>query len=244
MDDRQLKHWAKSVENIEPYLMHKLDEVKEQELTEHLQMCEECRLRVQKEQELIAGIRRFGRLELKRRLNQRLQSEQGRRFEWTQVASIAAAVVLMFAAVFMIRWFTDFEHGRTRSREIVIKENEVSQRSLWISGNVIMQPRTFRGALSDRTSSFVIKQGKATQTISIKYANLIDLPLTKRVDDASIVPTFLEQTSHGLQLTLYADAPGQSLAMGVEAVSAESLIVYIKGQQIAYNIPGGWAGSM
>ena len=161
-------------ENIEPYLMHQLDEVKEQEFTEHLQMCEECRLRVQKEQELIAGIRRFGRLEMKRRLNQRIQREQGRRFEWTQVASIAAAVVLMFAAVFMIRWFTDFEHGKTRNREIALKKNEVSQRSLWITGKVIIQPRTFRGTLSDRTSSFVIKQGNVTQTISIKYAQLAD----------------------------------------------------------------------
>ena len=244
MGDRQLIHWTKSVENIEPYLMHRLDEVKEQEFTGHLQMCEECRLRVQKEQELIAGIRRFGRVELKRRLNQRIQSEQGRHFEWTQVASIAAAIVLMFAAVFMIRWFTDFEHDRTRNREIVFKDNEVSQRSLWITGKVILQPRTFRGTLSDRTSSFVIKQGDATQTISIKYAQLAELPPTKRIGDELIIPTFLEQTSKGLQLTLYTNAPEQSLATGIEAVSAESLIVYIKGQQIAYNIPGGWAGKM
>jgi hypothetical protein len=241
MGDRQLKHWTKSVENIEPYLMHRLDEVKEQEFTGHLQMCEECRLRVQKEQELIAGIRRFGRVELKRRINQRIQSK---RFEWTQVASIAAAVVLMFAAVFMIRWFTDFEHGKTRSREIVIKDNEVSQRSLWITGKVIMQPRIFRGTLSDRTSSFVIKQGNSTQTISIKYKQLAELPPTKRIGDELIIPTFLEQTSKGLQLTLYTNAPEQSLTTGIEAISAESLIVYIKGKQIAYNIPSGWAGKM
>ena len=242
MGDRQLKHWTKSVENIEPYLMHQLDEVKEKEYTDHLQMCEECRLRLQKEQELIAGILRFGRMELKRRINQRIQSEQGRRFDWAQVASIAAAVVLMFAAVFMIRWFTDFEYGRTRNREIVFKDNEVSQRSLWITGKVIMQPRIFRGTLSDRASSFIIKQGNATQTISIKYKQLTELPPTKRIGDELIIPTFLEQTSKGLQLTLYTNAPEQSLTMGIEAVSAESLIVYIKGQQIAYNIPGGWAG--
>jgi hypothetical protein len=210
----------------------------------HLQMCEECRQKLQKEQELIAGIRRFGRVELKRRINQRIQHEQGRSFEWTQVASIAAAVVLMFTAVFMIRWFTDFEHGKTRSREIVIKESDVSQRSLWITGKVIIQPRTFRGTLSDRTSSFVIKQGNATQTVSIKYAQRADLPPARRTDDKSIVPTFLEQTSQGLKLTLYAKEPKQSLAMGIEVVSAESLIVYFKNQQITYNIPGGWAGKM
>ncbi|MGD1045758.1 MAG: hypothetical protein ABR936_10600 [Bacteroidota bacterium] len=244
MSDQQSKHWTTRVENIETYLMSQLDETKEQEFTEHLQMCEECRLRVQKERELITGIRRFGRSEMKRRLKHRVRREQGRRFEWTQVASIAAAVVLIFGAVLIIRWFTDFEHGKTRSREIVFKDSDVAQRSLWITGKVITRPRPFRAKISDRTFSFVVKQGNATQTISIKYAQLADLPSSRRTDDKSIVPTFLEQTSQGLQLTLYADAPKQSPAMGIEAVSAESLIVYIKGQQIAYNIPGGWAGRM
>jgi hypothetical protein len=244
MSDRQSKHWTKDVENIESYLMHQLDEVKGQEFTEHLQMCKECRLRVKKEQELIAGIREYGRVELKRRLNQRIQREQRKGFEWMQVASIAAAVVLMFAAVFMIRWFTDFEHGKTRSREIVFRESEVSQRSLWITGKVIIQPRLFRGTISDRTSSFIIKQGTVTQIISIKYEQLVELPPSRHTDDKSIVPTFLEQTSRGMQLTLYSNNPEQSMATGIEAVSVESLIVYINGQQIAYNIPGGWAGRM
>lgn len=233
-----------SSENIELYLLHQLDEVKEQEFTEHLQMCGVCRFRVQKEQELIAGIQRFGRLEMKRRLKQRIRREQGRRFEWTQVASIAAAVVLMLAAVFMIRWITDIENGKTRNREIAFKNNEVAQRSLWITGKVIIQPHTFRGTLSDRTSSFVIKQGNVTQTISIKYAQLAELSPARRIDDESIIPTFFEQTSEGLRLTLYTNATEQSLAMGIEAVSAESLIVYLKGRQIAYHIPGGWAGKM
>jgi len=244
MSVRPPEHWTMSVENIDTYLMHQLDKAKEKDFTEHLQMCNECRLRMQKERELIAGIRRFGRLEIRHRLKQRIRREQGRRFEWTQVASIAAAVVLMLGSVFMIRWFTDFEHGKTRTREIVIKDNEVSQRSLWITGKVIIQPRTFRGTLSDRTSSFIIKQGNATQTISIKYAQLAELPPTRRSYNESIVPTFLEQTSEGLQLTLYTNAPEQSLTTGIEAISAESLIVYIKGKQIAYNIPSGWAGKM
>ena len=244
MNKRQSKHWTIDIENIEFYLLHSLDAVKEQEFTEHLHQCEECRLRVQKERELIAGIRRFGQVEMKRRLKQHMHREQGRRFEWTQAASIAAAVILMFTAVFAIRWFTDFELGKTRNREIALKKSDVSQRSFWITGKVISQTRTFRGTLSDRTSSFVIKQGNATQTISIKYAQLADLPPARRTGDDSIVPTFFDQTSAGLQLTLYTSTPERSMATGIEAVSAESFIVYLKGQQIAYNIPGGWAGKM
>ena len=244
MSERQSKHWTTNIDNIELYLLHSLDAAKEQEFTEHLHHCEECLLRVQKEREFIAGIRRFGQAEMKRRLKQRMRREQGRNFEWTQAASIAAAVILMFTAVFAIRWFSDFDQNKTRNYEIAFKKSDVSQRSLWITGKVISQARAFRGTLSDRTSTFVIKQGNATQTISIKYAQLADLPLARRTGDESVVPTFLDQTSAGLQLTLYTNAPKQSLETGIEAVSAESLIVYIKGQQIAYTIPGGWAGKM
>jgi hypothetical protein len=244
MSDRPSKHWTMNVENIESYLLHRLDEINEQEFTQHLHQCEECRLRVQKERELIAGIRRFGQSEVKRRLKQRTRREQGRSFEWMQVASIAAAVVIMLAAVFTIRWFTDSEHGKTRNYSIAFKKSEVAQRPLWITGKVIIHPRVFRGTLSDRVSSFVIKQGNATQTISIKYANSVDLPAIQHTNDESIIPTFLEQTSKGLQLTLYTNVPERSVTIGIEAVSAESLIIYFKGQQIAYNIPGGWAERM
>jgi hypothetical protein len=244
MSERQSNHWTIHNENIESYLLHKLDETQEKEFTDHLHQCEECRLRVRKERELIAGIRRFGKSEMKRRIKQRMRREQGRRFEWTQAASIAAAVILMFTAVFAIRWFTDFEQNKTRNHEIAFKKSDVSQRSLWITGKVISQTRIFRGTLSDRMSSFVIKQGKATQTISIKYAQLADLPPARRTGDEFIIPTFLDQTSAGLCLTLYTSTPERSMATGIEAVSAESLIVYVKGQQIAYNIPGGWAGGM
>jgi hypothetical protein len=89
-----------------------------------------------------------------------------------------------------------------------------------------------------------VKQGNATQTISIKYAQLADLPTARRTGDESIIPTLLDQTSAGLQLTVFTNAPGQSMTTGIESVSAESLIVYVKGQQIAYTIPGGWAGKM
>jgi hypothetical protein len=70
------------------------------------------------------------------------------------------------------------------------------------------------------------------------------LPTARRTGDESIIPTLLDQTSAGLQLTVFTNAPGQSMTTGIEAVSAESLIVYVKGQQIAYTIPGGWAGKM
>jgi hypothetical protein len=244
MGEQQSKHWTLYIANVEAYVRHQLDEMKEQTYTAHLQQCEECRLRVQKERELIAGIRRFGRLEMKRRIKQRMRRELGRRFEWTQVASIAAAVILMLGAVFAVRWFADFDQSKTSNRVLSLKKGDASQRPLWIIGKVILQHRTFRGKLSDRTSFFIVKQGNTTQTVSIKRAQLAELPAEIKSADESNIHTLLERTSEGLQLTLYADIHDQSLTTGIEAVTSDSLIVYLKGQQISYHIPGGWAGNM
>jgi hypothetical protein len=65
----------------------------------------------------------------------------------------------------------------------------------------------------------------------------------RNVDESSI-QTLLERTPDGLQLTLYTDTSTDSLSAGIEAVTTDSLIVYFRGQQIAYHIPGGWAGKI
>jgi hypothetical protein len=244
MNETTSQHWTSDPEKLEAFVFHRVNEKEQIKLTAHLKQCNKCRQLVQEERELISGIRRFGRIEMKGRLKLRLRREQSRRVEWTQMASIAAAVVIMLGAVFTIRWFVDFDQNKNHSREIVFKESEPSRRALWITGKVIVQTRTFRGALSERSSSFMIKQGNTTQTVSIRRAGIAELPSTMKNVDESIVQTFLERTPNGLRLTLYIDSTSGSLATGIETVSLDSLIVYFRGQQIAYHIPGGWAGKM
>ena len=209
-----------------------------------MNQCEECRRVVQHERELVAGIRYAGRIEMKRRVRQWVQSRQGRQFAWTQIASIAAAIVLMLGAVFTIRWYTDFNQSKTRAHEIVLKSDNSSQRSIWIIGKVVEQKRVFRGTLSENSSSFIIKQENVTRTVSIRSALTSELPLLMRRSDESNLQTLFERTSYGLQLTIYSIAASNSVTTGIEALSADSLIVYIQGRQIAYHIPGGWAGKI
>jgi hypothetical protein len=242
MNERNSQHWTSDQEKLEAFLFHQIDEKNRDHLAAHLEQCNECRQVVQKEKELIAGIRQYGRREMKLRLKQLIQNDQRKRFDWTQVASLAAAVVLMLGAVFAIRWFTDFEHTKTRTHEIALKSDEPSHRSLWITGKVVVRKRMFHGTLSQQNSSFLIKQGNITQIVSISHASVTELPSKLRTIDGSNIQTLLERTPGGLQLTLYTDIKSDTVSSGIEAITSDSLIVYLQGQQIAYHIPGGWAG--
>jgi hypothetical protein len=244
MKKKYTQHWAVDPEKVESFVLHRMDESERVSCTTHLNQCEECRRVVQEEQELVAGIRYIGHKEMKRRLNQRIQNGQEQQFDWTQAASLAAAILLMLGAVFTIRWFTDFNQSKTRSHEIVLKSDDPSQRSLWIIGKVIEQKRVFHGTVSENSSSFIFKQGIVIRTVSIRSALTSELPLTMRTSDESNLQTLIERTSNGLQLTVYSNTKPNSIKTGIEAVSADSLIVYIQGRQIAYHIPGGWAGKI
>jgi hypothetical protein len=235
-------HFASDAEKLEAFLLHTLDKAEESDFNAHMNVCTDCRRLVQEERELLAGIKRFGRLEMKRRLKQQIRHGRTRQFEWTQIASIAAAIVVIFSAAMAIRWFVTFEHQR--NREVILKPAEASQQALWIIGKVVVQKREFRGAISRNNSSFIVQQGFNTQTVSIRYANFSELPANMRHEDNSSVQTFLERTPKGLHLTLYVDSQHDSLATGIEAINSDSLIVLFNDRQIAYHIPGGWSGRM
>jgi len=244
MKKKNLQHWASDHEKVEAFVLHRIDESESVSCDAHLNQCEECSHIVQEERELVAGIRYFGRKEMKLRLKQWIDRGQGKQFDWTQAASLAAAIILMIGAVFTVRWFTDLNQSKTRSHEIVLKNEDSSQRSLWIIGKVVEQKRIFRGTLSENSSSFIIKQGNATRTISIRSALTAGLPLSMRTSGESNLQTLFERTPDGLQLTIYTSTAQNSVTTGIEAVTADSLIVFIQGRQIAYHIPGGWAGKI
>jgi hypothetical protein len=244
MKEKKSQHWAFDPEKVEAFALHRIDESERVTCTAHLNHCGECHRIVQEEQELVTGIRSVGRKEMKFRLKQWIQHGQEKQFDWIRVASLAAAIILMLGAVITIRWFTDFNQSKTRSHDIVLKSDNSSQRSLWIIGKVVEQKRIFRGTISDRSSSFIIKQGNVTRTVSIRSALTAELPLTIKTSDELNLQTLFERTSNGLQLTIYSMTASNSVTTGIEAVTTDSLVVYFQGRQIAYHIPGGWAGKM
>jgi hypothetical protein len=140
MNNEISQHWTLDEEKLAAFILQKIDQKEMSHLTAHLETCSECRKRVQEERELHAGIRKYGRAEMKRKLKLRLRRDQQRRFEWTNVASLAAAIVIMIGGVFVTRWLIDFNQDKPKSREILLseyKENEPGKQPLWIIGKVI-----------------------------------------------------------------------------------------------------------
>jgi hypothetical protein len=132
-------HWTSDQEKLEAFVLNKIEKKERALLAAHLEKCEDCSRKVQEERELLAGIRRFGRAEMKRRLRMRTRRDQGRRFEWIHAASIAAAIVVMLGAAFAVRWFINIEQ-KTKTREIILSENKESkpgERALWIIGRIV-----------------------------------------------------------------------------------------------------------
>jgi hypothetical protein len=144
------RHWVSDEEMVEAYVLHKIDKEEFSDLTAHLGECEDCRKRVQEERELQEGIRKFGRREMKRRLKSQVRRDRSRRIEWTHVASIAAALIVVFSAVLTVRWFFDFKKEKTHVREIVLQENRPAERAIWIIGKVV--------ALKERSDSHTPSQ--------------------------------------------------------------------------------------
>jgi hypothetical protein len=140
MNNGLSQHWTLDEEKLAAFVLHKINQQEMSLLAAHLEKCSECRKRVQEERELLTGIRRYGHLEMKRKLKLRLRRDQKRRFEWINVASLAAAIVIMLGGVFAIRWFVDFKPGKTKVQEIILseqKESEPGKQSLWIIGRII-----------------------------------------------------------------------------------------------------------
>jgi hypothetical protein len=140
MNTTSSQHWTSDEDKLEAFVLHRLDKKEMSLLTLHGETCDECRKRIQEEREILSGINRFGRKEMKRRMKLRLRRDQRKQFEWIHIASLAAAVVIMVGGVFTVRWFMDVQVDKTKVQEIILSEHKVQEpgeHSLWIIGKVI-----------------------------------------------------------------------------------------------------------
>ncbi len=160
MNNTVSQHWASDEEKLEAFVLHRIDKEEFSNLTAHLEKCDDCRKRVQEERELQIGIHKFGHREMKRRLKLRLRRDRSRRFEWIQVASIAAAIVVVFSAVLTVRWFFDIKKEKTRLREIVFQESKPAERAIWIIGKVIEIKETSGSLARSRTNTTLIADNR------------------------------------------------------------------------------------
>ena len=101
-------HWTQDAELLEQFVMQRVDAERRKELEAHLLTCDECQLAVREQQQIILGIKRVGRDEMKARLKQRLSAgvaePRVRRVPWLRIASIAAMFIVVFGLGLYNKW--------------------------------------------------------------------------------------------------------------------------------------------
>lgn len=235
-------HWAESGEKIDSYLLHRLSSDEENECAKHLAECNLCRSRVSREREIVLGVRSLGRLEMKRRLNERLRDTKENQMGWIQAVSIAAAVVFVLGGALLLQLAKFGE--RERSREVVFQKQPDGQ-VVWIIGKILPQRIAVPVMPVRDASSLTIAHAGLRQNVILKYAdqNQLSERFRNRLDQNSVIASVM-LTQEGLQLTFFLDTLQQNFSIGILPVSADSLIVEIQGKQFGYCIPGGWGKKM
>lgn len=125
-------HWTEDQELLEQFILHRLDEARRKELEAHLLVCEECQLAVKNEQELVLGIKRVGREEMKARLKERIAGTKpepsSRQIPWVRVLSAAAIIVILVGVGIYDRWFTK-EQPNT-SEQLISQQQPATAREI------------------------------------------------------------------------------------------------------------------
>jgi hypothetical protein len=97
-------------------------------------------------------------------------------------------------------------------------------------------------AVAKQKSLFAMKKRRPAKNIIVRRGDMKDLPASMRTKDPSAIQTKFERTPNGVLLTFYSAAIKDTSATFVEAVTADSIIVFFRSKQIAYHIPGGLNG--
>lgn len=100
-------HWTRDEELLERYVFERIGGDELSVLEKHMQDCQECRHAVERERRLVAGVKRFGRDELKKRLRDRVIESSvtspsahvvpdgGSQLSWQTIVSIAAVILIL-----------------------------------------------------------------------------------------------------------------------------------------------------
>lgn len=129
MAETDNRHFSADMEVLEEYVLDQLDPSKRRHVEDHLRTCEQCRRAVDQERLLAAGVRRYGRNELRRRLAGRRESAVARRIRWQQVLAAAAVLVVLAGVSVYEKWFIGTESDRVQpSRELSLRVEPGSHR--------------------------------------------------------------------------------------------------------------------
>ena len=125
MDNQENIHWTDDPELLARYALGHIEDAQRRLLDDHLAICEACRTAVIREKELAAGIRLAGRQHLKERLRGRIKMAEPNFLRRYQLASLAAAIIVIFVGVGFFRfYFGSFEWpAKFSSRKYILKQS-------------------------------------------------------------------------------------------------------------------------
>jgi hypothetical protein len=112
------------------------------------------------------------------------------------------------------------------------------------SKSELQKPASVKGKAGPTFVAKRVLKVKNAPAVIVQRGDMKDLPVSMRNGDVSVIHTRLERTPKGVLLTFYSSTITDSVATDIEAIAPDSLIVTFRNRQIAYHIPGGWAGKM
>jgi hypothetical protein len=108
-------HWAQDEDLLEQFVMRRLTPEEAEEYGKHLRDCDRCRTIVEKEEELIAGIRLAGRDAIKKRMTERLDRRTSKDAMWYRMVGVAAVLILLVTIGIYNNWFISTEPQMEKS---------------------------------------------------------------------------------------------------------------------------------
>jgi hypothetical protein len=130
MSNADSKHWTNDQDLLERFVLGNLEKETQQHLERHLANCADCSNAVRLEREVVAGIRRYGREEMKARLKKAVEAsprEARYSLSWQKMASIAAVLVVVIGIGYYGRIFRVLEGNQITSREQAEKKDLAAQ---------------------------------------------------------------------------------------------------------------------
>lgn len=124
MNESSKTYWTDDPEMVERYVLGKLSPDEIRRLDEEIADCEPCKAQLQREMQIVAGIKQHGRAALKSRLQRKIRTDAFSLSKKYQIVALAAAVVIVALAVGAYQmWFTSIEpQKRFGSTEIVLQQ--------------------------------------------------------------------------------------------------------------------------
>jgi hypothetical protein len=98
------RHFAEDIEELEGFVLGRLDQAAQARCEEHLRTCESCSQAVLVERIVAAGVKRAGRDQLKDRLRMLTGLPSRRGIPWPRVISIAAVILIIVGFGVSQRW--------------------------------------------------------------------------------------------------------------------------------------------